>query len=70
MLLLTKTCNFHNLMAMYVCDPQNKDCMLHHCDNYPNILVLKNFITGKLCENYNHDDAIPCKQWQTSDRSN
>ena len=57
-------------MAMCVCDLQSKDCMLHHCDQCPNILVLKNFLTGKLRENHDQDDAIPFKKWQTTDRSN
>ena len=65
-----KNLYYRDLMAMCVCDPQNKDCMLHHCDNYPNTLLLKNFTTGKLCENYNHDYAISFQQWQTTDRSN
>ena len=56
-----------DLMEMCVCDLQSKDCMLHHCDQCPNILVLKNFLTGKLRENYDQDDA---KKWQTMDRSN
>ena len=36
---------------------QNKDYILHHCDNCPNMLVLENFITCKLRENHNLDDA-------------
>ena len=55
---------------MCVCNLQNKDCMLHHCDNCPNIFVLKKLKTGKLRENYYHDDANPFKQWQTTDKSN
>ena len=54
---------YHDLMAMCVCDLQTKDGMLHHCDECPNILVLKNFLTGKLRENYDQDDAIPFKKW-------
>ena len=61
-----KNLYYRDLMAMCVCDLQNKD----YCDTCPNILVLKYFLTGKLRENYNHDDAIPVKQWQTTDRSN
>ena len=56
--------------GMCVCDIQSKDCMLHHCDQCPNILALKNFLTGKLHENYDQDDAILFKKWQTMDRSN
>ena len=44
--------------------------MLHHYDQCPNILVLKIFLTGKVHENYDQDDAIPFKKWQTTDRSN
>ena len=65
-----KNLYYRDLMAMCVCDLQSKDCMLHHCDQYPNILVLKNFLTGKLRENYDQADAIPFKKWQTTDRSN
>ena len=61
---------YRDLMAMCVCDIQSKDCMLHHCDECPNILALKNFLTGKLRENYDQDDAIPFKEWQITDRSN
>ena len=61
---------FRDLMAMCVCDLQSKYCMLHHCDQRPNILVLKNSLTGKLRVNYDQDDAIPFKKWQTMDRSN
>ena len=49
---------YGDLMAVCVCDLRSKDCMLHHCDQCPYILVLKNFLTGKLRENYNQDDAI------------
>ena len=30
---------FRDLMAMCVCDLQSKYCMLHHCDQRPNILA-------------------------------
>ena len=31
---------------------------------------MKNFLIGKLRENYDQDDAIPFKKWQTTDKSN
>ena len=31
---------------------------------------MKNILTGKFRENYDQDDAIPFKKWQTTDRSN
>ena len=65
-----KKLHCRDLMAMFVCNLQSKDCMLHHCDHCPNILVLKNFLIGKLRESYDQDDAIPFKKWQTMDRSN
>ena len=39
---------YHNLMAMCAYSLQSKDCMLHDCDQCPNALVLKNFLTRKL----------------------
>ena len=48
-----KNLYYQDLMAMCVCDLQNKDCMMRHCDNCQNILVLKNFITDTLHENCN-----------------
>ena len=61
---------YRDLMAMCVCDVQSKDCMMNHCDQCRNILVLKNFLTVRLRENYDLDDTIPFKKWQTTDRSN
>jgi len=62
--------NYKDLMSMIVCDVNNKDCMLHHCGECPNINVLKTFIREQLKENtIQQTTEIRFKQWQSTDRS-
>ena len=45
-----------------VCDIENRDSMLHLCENCPLIDVLKNFLTTKFEEI--DDNDVKFKQWK------
>lgn len=55
-------------MSAYVCDRENRDCMLNRCKSCPGPDVLKEHIHGKLSDMYDEDDTITYKQWLTTDR--
>ena len=55
-------------MELAVCDVESEKCMLHHCDDCPDISVLKEFLHQRLLSRYTVDSTIKYKQWDT-DRS-
>ena len=62
------------MMALVVCSVDNRDCMLHHCDNCPDDKRLHMSITSALgYENYSYrgeydSDEIVVSQWVSTDR--
>eukprot|EP00795_Rhopilema_esculentum_P003907 gene3907-15225_t len=40
--------DYKDLMSMCVCDVNNRDCMLHHCDMCPESSILKSFLKEKM----------------------
>ena len=57
------------IMELCVCNLENHDCLLQHCDDYPDSLVLKEFFVTELLKTFEHDDTIRFNQWISTDRT-
>ena len=45
--------NYHQLLALIICDRNSKECMIHCCECCPGVNAVKKFIEGELM---NDDD--------------
>ena len=61
--------DYKQIMELCVCNLENHDCMLQHCDDYPDSLVLKEFFVKELLKTFEHDDTIRFNQWISTDRT-
>ena len=52
-----------------MCDVNNENCMLHHCDDCPNKSNVENYFKELLCVKFSENDVIKYKQWVSTDRS-
>ena len=59
--------DYKDLIEIVVCDIENRDCMLHSCENCPSIDELKNFLTTKFEEIDNKD--VKFKQWKKEEKN-
>ena len=59
--------DYKDLIETVVCDIENRDCMLHSCENCPSIDELKNFLTTKFEEIDNKD--VKFKQWKKEEKN-
>ena len=50
-----------------VCDVNNENCELHHCDDYPNKSNVENYLKELL--HIKFLEAIKYKQWVSTDRN-
>ena len=57
---------YKDLMKIMVCNIDNRDCMVHRCENCPGAASLKLFLEDKLKEFEIHD--VNFTQWQNTDR--
>ena len=57
------------MMKLCVCDVDKNDCMTGHCDNCPDLSVLKSFLRNELLKIINPDETIQFSQWVSTDRS-
>ena len=55
---------YKDLVAMIVCDLENKTCMLHRCSNCPGTEKLRSFFISNLDE-----EEVYFQQWQSTDSS-
>ena len=64
----------HNLVDLIICDRASRECMMHHCSNYPGTNLLHALLLEKLDndeDNIEDDESqqtITFKQWSTTDR--
>ena len=66
---IDKDIDYKDLMSMCVCNVNNRDCMLHHCDICPESSILKSFLNKKIDEKETDTMEIKFKQWKNTDRS-
>ena len=60
--------DYKQIMELCVRNLENPDCMLRHCDDCPDSLVLKEFFVKELLKTFEHDDTIRFNQWASTDR--
>ena len=58
--------NYKDLMSMCVCGVNNKDCMLHRCDEWPDICNFESFIQRKVAEKHHDATEIKFKLWKST----
>ena len=56
-------------MNLYVCDIEKYDCTMGHCDNCPDLSVLKSFLRNELLKIIDPDETIQFNQWVSTNRS-
>jgi len=66
---VSKKLDYHDMMAMVVCDTQSKQCMIHRCINCPGVNPLHIFLKDTLETDFDFDDDIHFQQWVTTDRT-
>ena len=62
------TLDYKQVMELAVCDVESEKCMLHHCDDCPDISVLKEFLHQRLLPRYTIDSTVKYKQSQNSEQ--
>ena len=61
--------DYKQIMEICVCNLENPDCMLQHCDSCPDSSVLKEFFVKELFKTCGCDDTLRFNQWDSTDRS-
>ena len=59
---------YNNLVNKVVCDPSNRECMMHHCTNCPWTNTLCKFLEDEFSD-IDPDFQFHYSQWQTTDRA-
>ncbi len=59
--------DYHDLMAMVVCDINNKMCMIHRCENCPGENALREYLDEMFGDSL--EEEISFQQWQGTDRA-
>ena len=59
--------NYRDLMAMTVCDLNNKMCMVHRCECCPGANALKHYLEEMFVNSL--EEEISFQQWQGTDRA-
>ena len=59
--------DYHDLMAMVVCDLNTKMCMIHRCENCPGDNNLREYLDGTFAGS--EEEEISFHQWQRTDRA-
>ena len=60
--------SYKDLIQKVVCDPLNKECMMHRCSNCPGTAALLDFLDEELRE-FDLNDQFHYSQWETTDRA-
>ena len=55
-------CDYKKLLALMVCNIENRDCMLHSCDDCPGENGICEFLTSAF-EEADDDEIVSIKQW-------
>lgn len=67
---IDKSLDYKELLKLCVCDVNNENCMLHHCDSCPDKSVAENYLKEIVSRKYEENNVIKYKQWVSTDRSN
>ena len=59
--------DYHDLMAMVVCNLNTKMCMIHRCENCPGDNNLREYLDGTFADS--EEEEISFQQWQGTDRA-
>lgn len=59
--------NYKKLLSIYVCDIENRKCMLHSCSNCPGVTALRKYLDD-IFHDFDESDTILYKQWVQTDR--
>ena len=55
-------CDYKKLLALMECNIENRDCMLHSCDDCPGEKGIREFLTSVFKE-ADDDEVVSFKQW-------
>ena len=58
LLFMNSPLDYKQIMELCVCNLENHDCMLRHCDNCPDSSDLKEFFVKELLKTFERDDTI------------
>ena len=62
--------SYKDILEKLVCSVENRDCMLHLCENCPGKDALEDYLSEIFANNdYDTDDTIVYKQWVHTDRT-
>ena len=62
--------DYKDLMNLCVCNLTERSCMVHLCENCPDIDTLTNCLKQTFNENdFDDDDVVKYKQWISTDRT-
>ncbi|KAK2722416.1 hypothetical protein QYM36_002827 [Artemia franciscana] len=61
--------SYKDLIKMLVCNVENNECMLRHCDNCLSYDALIEYLTAKLSEDYDLEEEIIISQCFNTDRT-
>ena len=64
-----RSLDYKEVLNFCVCDVNNENCMLHHCDDCPNKSNVQNYLKELLSIKFSENDVIKYKQWVSTDRS-
>ena len=60
--------DYKKMMQIIVCDTDNMECMVHHCEKCPGFNNLQAYLEGK-CSAFEFDDNITYSQLDSTDRT-
>ena len=69
LVVMNSSSNYRQIMKLCVYDVEKYNCMMEHCDNCPNLSVLKSFWENKLLKIIETDETIQFSQCVSTDRS-
>ena len=62
--------DYKEMLAKTVCDMENRDCMLHSCDNCPGVENFKEHALNTFTEKgFDLDDIVSFKQWMQKEKA-
>ena len=66
---IDRSLDYKEVLKFCVCDVNNENCMLHHCDDCLNKSNVENYLKELLPIKFSENDVIKYKQWVSTDRS-
>ena len=69
LVVMNSSSNYRQIMKLCLCDFDKYGCMMGHCDNCPDLSVLKSFLRNELLKIIDPDETIQFSQWISTDWS-